>query len=50
MGLVWYYQCSNPVMSALGRSTLSRLQDDMEFQEQNPSLKQVRRVMAVMEN
>ncbi len=31
MGLVWYYQRSNPVMSALGRSTLSRILDDMEI-------------------
>jgi len=28
MGLVWYYQRTNPTMSALGRSTLSRLLDD----------------------
>jgi aminoglycoside phosphotransferase (APT) family kinase protein len=28
MGLVWYYQRTNPGMSALGRSTLSRLLDD----------------------
>jgi aminoglycoside phosphotransferase (APT) family kinase protein len=27
MGLVWYYERSNPGMSALGRSTLSRLLD-----------------------
>jgi len=27
MGLVWYYRDSLPVMSALGRSTLARLQD-----------------------
>lgn len=25
MGLVWYYRSSNPVMSDLGRSTISRL-------------------------
>jgi aminoglycoside phosphotransferase (APT) family kinase protein len=31
MGLVWYYQHSNPVMSALGRSTLSRILDDAEI-------------------
>jgi aminoglycoside phosphotransferase (APT) family kinase protein len=28
MGLVWYYRSSNPAMSALGRSTLSRIVDD----------------------
>jgi aminoglycoside phosphotransferase (APT) family kinase protein len=28
MGLVWYYERSNPAMSALGRSTLARLLDD----------------------
>jgi aminoglycoside phosphotransferase (APT) family kinase protein len=28
MGLVWYYRNTNPVMSALGRSTLSRILDD----------------------
>jgi aminoglycoside phosphotransferase (APT) family kinase protein len=28
MGLVWYYERTNPVMSALGRSTLRRLLDD----------------------
>ena len=28
MGLVWYYQRTNPSMSALGRNTLSRLLDD----------------------
>jgi len=28
MGLVWYYRTSNPAMSALGRSTLSRIVDD----------------------
>ncbi|WP_262296178.1 aminoglycoside phosphotransferase family protein [Microvirga sesbaniae] len=28
MGLVWYYRRTNPRMSALGRSTLSRLLDD----------------------
>jgi aminoglycoside phosphotransferase (APT) family kinase protein len=31
VGLVWYYQRSNPVMSALGRSTLSRILDAMEI-------------------
>ncbi|PJJ70493.1 aminoglycoside phosphotransferase (APT) family kinase protein [Diaminobutyricimonas aerilata] len=30
MGLVWYYRTSNPVMSALGRSTLDRLFADFE--------------------
>lgn len=29
MGLVWYYQFSNPVMSALGKSTISRLLEDL---------------------
>jgi aminoglycoside phosphotransferase (APT) family kinase protein len=29
MGLVWYYQRTNPVMSALGRNTLSRLLGDL---------------------
>ncbi|MHC1548800.1 aminoglycoside phosphotransferase family protein [Phyllobacterium sp. K27] len=28
MGLVWYYRETNPVMSDLGRSTISRLLDD----------------------
>lgn len=31
MGLVWYYRESNPGMSALGRSTLSRLLSDPEI-------------------
>jgi aminoglycoside phosphotransferase (APT) family kinase protein len=31
MGLVWYYRRSNPVMSALGRSTLTRVLDDPEL-------------------
>ena len=30
MGLVWYYERTNPSMSALGRSTLSRLVDDLD--------------------
>jgi aminoglycoside phosphotransferase (APT) family kinase protein len=29
MGLVWYYQRTNPRMSALGRNTLSRLLEDL---------------------
>ncbi|MBO1908609.1 aminoglycoside phosphotransferase family protein [Microvirga sp. 3-52] len=29
MGLVWYYQHTNPRMSALGRNTLSRLLEDL---------------------
>ena len=29
MGLVWYYQRTNPEMSALGRSTLTRLLEDL---------------------
>ena len=28
MGLVWYYRVTNPTMSALGRSTISRLLED----------------------
>lgn len=31
MGLVWHYQSSNPVMSTLGRSTLSRIIEDVEI-------------------
>lgn len=31
MGLVWYYRSTNPAMSALGRSTLSRILDDPEI-------------------
>ena len=31
MGLVWYYQSSNRVMSELGRSTLSRILNDPEL-------------------
>jgi len=31
MGLVWYYRESNPEMSALGRSTLSRILSDPEI-------------------
>lgn len=31
MGLVWYYRESNPVMSTLGRSTLSRILSDAEI-------------------
>jgi hypothetical protein len=30
MGLVWYYEQTNPSMSALGRSTLARLLDDLD--------------------
>ncbi|QRM34751.1 aminoglycoside phosphotransferase family protein [Microvirga sp. VF16] len=30
MGLVWYYERTNPRMSALGRNTLARLLDDLE--------------------
>jgi aminoglycoside phosphotransferase (APT) family kinase protein len=29
MGLVWYYRVTNPTMSALGRSTISRLLEDI---------------------
>ncbi|PST27362.1 aminoglycoside phosphotransferase [Mesorhizobium plurifarium] len=31
MGLVWYYERTNPGMSALGRSTLQRLLDDPDI-------------------
>lgn len=31
MGLVWYYEDSNPVMSELGLSTMQRLLDDAEL-------------------
>lgn len=31
MGLVWYYRTGNPAMSALGRSTLSRILDDPDI-------------------
>ncbi len=31
MGLVWYYRTSNPALSGLGRSTLSRILDDTEI-------------------
>lgn len=31
MGLVWYYEKTNPDMSALGRSTLDRLLDDPDL-------------------
>ncbi len=31
MGLVWYYETSNPTMAALGRSTVSRLLSDQEI-------------------
>jgi aminoglycoside phosphotransferase (APT) family kinase protein len=31
MGLVWYYQRTNPGMSALGRSTLRRILDDPDI-------------------
>lgn len=31
MGLVWYYERSNPAMSALGLSTMRRLLDDAEL-------------------
>jgi aminoglycoside phosphotransferase (APT) family kinase protein len=30
MGLVWYYERTNPGMSALGRNTLSRLLEDLD--------------------
>lgn len=33
IGLVWYYQDSNPGMSALGRSTLARIMNDHSFSE-----------------
>jgi hypothetical protein len=31
MGLVWYYHRTNPAMSALGRSTISRILDDPDI-------------------
>ncbi|QKD06446.1 aminoglycoside phosphotransferase family protein [Mesorhizobium loti R88b] len=31
MGLVWYYRRTNPAMSELGRSTISRILDDPEI-------------------
>jgi hypothetical protein len=31
MGLVWYYRRTNPTMSALGRSTLSRILDNPDI-------------------
>ncbi|BCG79464.1 aminoglycoside phosphotransferase family protein [Mesorhizobium sp. 113-3-3] len=31
MGLVWYYRLTNPAMSVLGRSTLSRILDDPDI-------------------
>jgi aminoglycoside phosphotransferase (APT) family kinase protein len=31
LGLVWYYRASNPGMSALGRSTLGRILDDVHL-------------------
>ena len=30
MGLVWYYETSNPVMAELGRSTVSRVLSDQD--------------------
>jgi len=32
MGLVWYYQHTNPGMAALGRTTLQRILNDIEIQ------------------
>jgi aminoglycoside phosphotransferase (APT) family kinase protein len=37
MGLVWYYQRSNPGMSTLGRSTLARILGDLELSESFPA-------------
>ena len=31
IGLIWYYQTTNPAMSALGRNTLSRILDDPQI-------------------
>lgn len=31
MGLVWYYETTNPAMSELGRSTLNRIMNDVEI-------------------
>ncbi|CAA9238800.1 MAG: Putative phosphotransferase [uncultured Arthrobacter sp.] len=38
MGLVWYYQRSNPGMSTLGRSTLARILGDPELSQSLPAL------------
>ncbi|WP_159616583.1 aminoglycoside phosphotransferase family protein [Arthrobacter zhaoguopingii] len=37
MGLVWYYQRSNPGMSTLGKCTLTRILDDRELSESLPA-------------
>ena len=37
MGLVWYYQTSNPGMAQLGRSTLTRIVHDAELSSTLPS-------------
>lgn len=34
MGLVWYYEQTNPAMSALGRSTLARIAADAEIRHE----------------
>lgn len=31
MGLVWYYEKSNPGMAQLGRRTLARIQEDSDL-------------------
>jgi aminoglycoside phosphotransferase (APT) family kinase protein len=37
MGLVWYYQTSNPIMAQLGRSTLTRIVNDAEVSSTLPA-------------
>ena len=37
MGLVWYYQTSNPEMAQLGRSTLTRIVHDAELSSTLPT-------------
>lgn len=37
MGLVWYYQTSNPEMAQLGRSTLTRILHDAELRRTLPT-------------
>nr|WP_241743155.1 aminoglycoside phosphotransferase family protein [Arthrobacter bussei] len=39
MGLVWYYQASNPGMAQLGRSTLARITNDDELVSTLPSVR-----------
>ncbi|TLM80849.1 aminoglycoside phosphotransferase family protein [Pseudarthrobacter sp. NamE5] len=39
MGLVWYYETSNPGMAQLGRSTLARIADDAELSRTLPTIR-----------